>query len=156
MRGGTAYLCALHSLRPGEGVAIRMLDAVADAARAAGAKKLAEEWFGFVQKAAAEAYNATNTSLNDMVSTVTENGNSLNSVSTSLSTTLKALRGDAAARHCEGNRRQTTQKVLAQFHGFPPLRSVFGGPLQSPGAVRRFRPIFGYAVRPGLLTGQDG
>ena len=40
VRGGTAYLCALHSLRPGEGVAIRMLDAVADAARAAGAKKL--------------------------------------------------------------------------------------------------------------------
>ena len=39
-RGDTAYLCALHSLKPGEGVAIRMLDAVIDAARAAGAKKL--------------------------------------------------------------------------------------------------------------------
>ena len=39
-RGETAYLCALHSLRPGEGVAIRMLDAVIDAARAAGALRL--------------------------------------------------------------------------------------------------------------------
>ena len=39
-RGDTAYLCALHSLRPGEGVAIRMLDAVLFAARKAGAKKV--------------------------------------------------------------------------------------------------------------------
>jgi len=40
VRGETAYLCALHSLKPGEGVAIRMLDAVIFAARKAGAKKL--------------------------------------------------------------------------------------------------------------------
>jgi len=40
VRGETAYLCALHSLKPGEGVAIRMLDAVLFAARKAGAKKL--------------------------------------------------------------------------------------------------------------------
>ncbi len=40
VRGETAYLCALHSLRPGEGAAIRMLDAVIFAARKAGAKKL--------------------------------------------------------------------------------------------------------------------
>ncbi len=40
LRGDTAYLCALHSLRPGEGVAIRMLDAVVAAARAAGATRL--------------------------------------------------------------------------------------------------------------------
>lgn len=40
IRGDTAYLCALHSLRPGEGVAIRMLDAVIETARRAGAKKL--------------------------------------------------------------------------------------------------------------------
>ncbi|MCO5091516.1 hypothetical protein [Bosea sp. (in: a-proteobacteria)] len=40
MRGGNAYLCALHSLKPGEGVAIRMLDAVVTTARAAGARKL--------------------------------------------------------------------------------------------------------------------
>ncbi|MCU4177972.1 GNAT family N-acetyltransferase [Bosea sp. BH3] len=39
-RGETAYLCALHSLKPGEGVAIRMLDAVLFAARKAGAKKV--------------------------------------------------------------------------------------------------------------------
>lgn len=40
VRGETAYLCALHSLKPGEGVAIRMLDAVIFAARRAGAKRL--------------------------------------------------------------------------------------------------------------------
>ena len=40
VRGDSAYLCALHSLRPGEGVAIRILDAVIEAARTAGAKKL--------------------------------------------------------------------------------------------------------------------
>jgi GNAT superfamily N-acetyltransferase len=40
MRGDTAYLCALHSLRLGEGVAIQMLDAVIFAARKAGARKL--------------------------------------------------------------------------------------------------------------------
>ena len=40
VRGDSAYLCALHSLKPGEGVAIRMLDAVIYAARKAGAKKL--------------------------------------------------------------------------------------------------------------------
>ena len=40
VRGETGYLCALHSLRPGEGVAIRMLDAVIFAARKAGARKL--------------------------------------------------------------------------------------------------------------------
>ena len=40
VRGEIAYLCALHSLKPGEGVAIRMLDAVIFAAREAGATKL--------------------------------------------------------------------------------------------------------------------
>lgn len=40
LRGETAYLCALHSLRPGEGVAIRMLDEVKAAAKAAGAARL--------------------------------------------------------------------------------------------------------------------
>jgi GNAT superfamily N-acetyltransferase len=40
LRGENAYLCALHSLKPGEGVAIRMLDAVIEAARRAGARKL--------------------------------------------------------------------------------------------------------------------
>lgn len=40
VRGDSAYLCALHSLKPGEGVAIQMLDAVIFAARKAGAKKL--------------------------------------------------------------------------------------------------------------------
>jgi GNAT superfamily N-acetyltransferase len=40
LRDETAYLCALHSLRPGEGVAIQMLDSVIFAARKAGAKKL--------------------------------------------------------------------------------------------------------------------
>ncbi|TCR70228.1 GNAT family N-acetyltransferase [Bosea sp. BK604] len=40
LREGTAYLCALHSFRPGEGVAIRMLDEVRRAAKAAGASRL--------------------------------------------------------------------------------------------------------------------
>lgn len=40
MRGENAYLCALHSLKPGDGVAIRMLDAVIEAAGRAGARKL--------------------------------------------------------------------------------------------------------------------
>lgn len=40
MRGDNAYLCALHSLKPGEGVAIRMLESVIEAARKAGARKL--------------------------------------------------------------------------------------------------------------------
>lgn len=40
LRGDSAYLCALHSLKPGEGVAIQMLDAVIFAARKAGARKL--------------------------------------------------------------------------------------------------------------------
>ncbi|WP_336811144.1 GNAT family N-acetyltransferase [Bosea sp. MMO-172] len=40
VRGDSAYLCALHSLKPGEGVAIQMLDAVIFAARKAGAKRL--------------------------------------------------------------------------------------------------------------------
>ncbi len=40
LRGDIAYLCALHSLKPGEGVAVRMLDAVMNTARAAGATKL--------------------------------------------------------------------------------------------------------------------
>ncbi|WP_186419632.1 hypothetical protein [Bosea sp. CS1GBMeth4] len=38
--GETAVLCALHSLKPGEGVASRMLEAVKGAARAAGAVRL--------------------------------------------------------------------------------------------------------------------
>ncbi|QEL25654.1 GNAT family N-acetyltransferase [Bosea sp. F3-2] len=40
VKDDTAYLCALHSLRPGEGVAIQMLDAVIATAKAAGAKRL--------------------------------------------------------------------------------------------------------------------
>ncbi|SIQ65304.1 hypothetical protein [Bosea sp. TND4EK4] len=40
LRGENAYLCALHSLKPGEGIAIRMLDEVVAAARKAGAGRL--------------------------------------------------------------------------------------------------------------------
>ncbi|RYE35527.1 MAG: GNAT family N-acetyltransferase [Hyphomicrobiales bacterium] len=40
IRGDSAYLCALHSLKPGEGIATRMLDAVVFGARKAGAKRL--------------------------------------------------------------------------------------------------------------------
>lgn len=67
------------------------------------------------QKKATEAYNATNTSLNDMVSTVTENVNGLNSVSTSLSTALKALRGDSddAVKMLRTQAQATLQSALA-------------------------------------------
>ena len=40
LRSENAYLCALHSLKLGEGVAIRMIDAVMAAARQAGARRL--------------------------------------------------------------------------------------------------------------------
>lgn len=67
------------------------------------------------QKKATEAYNATNTSLSDMVSTVTENVNGLNSVSTSLSTALKALRGDSddAVKMLRAQAQATLQSALA-------------------------------------------
>lgn len=67
------------------------------------------------QKKATEAYNATNTSLNDMVSTVTENVNGLNSVSSSLSTALKALRGDSddAVKMLRAQAQATLQSALA-------------------------------------------
>ena len=67
------------------------------------------------QKKATEAYNATNTSLSDMVSTVTENVNGLNSVSSSLSTALKALRGDSddAVKMLRAQAQATLQSALA-------------------------------------------
>ena len=67
------------------------------------------------QKKATEAYNATNTSLNDMVSTVTENVSGLNSVSTSLSAALKALRGDSddAVKMLRAQAQATLQSALA-------------------------------------------
>ena len=67
------------------------------------------------QKKATEAYNATNTSLNDMVSTVTENVSGLNSVSSSLSTALKALRGDSddAVKMLRAQAQATLQSALA-------------------------------------------
>lgn len=40
MRGDTALLCALHALRPGQGAAIELLEAVKSAARAKGAVRL--------------------------------------------------------------------------------------------------------------------
>lgn len=66
------------------------------------------------QKKATEAYNATNTSLNDMVSTVTENVSGLNSVSSSLSTALKALRGDSddAVKMLRAQAQATLQSAL--------------------------------------------
>lgn len=67
------------------------------------------------QKRATEAYNATNTSLNDMVSTVTENVSGLNSVSTSLSAALKALRGDSddAVKMLRAQAQATLQSALS-------------------------------------------
>ncbi|NNA50459.1 tape measure protein [Pseudomonas lactis] len=67
------------------------------------------------QKKATEAYNATNTSLNDMVSTVTEKVNGLNSVSSSLSAALKALRGDSddAVKMLRAQAQATLQSALS-------------------------------------------
>lgn len=67
------------------------------------------------QQKATEAYNATNISLNDMVSTVTENVNGLNSVSSSLSAALKALRGDSddAVKMLRAQAQATLQSALA-------------------------------------------
>ncbi|WP_274521126.1 tape measure protein [Pseudomonas lundensis] len=67
------------------------------------------------QKRATEAYNATNTSLSDMVSTVTESVNGLNSVSSSLSTALRALRGDSddAVKMLRAQAQATLQSALA-------------------------------------------
>ncbi len=67
------------------------------------------------QKRATEAYNATNTSLNDMVSTVTENVSGLNSVSNDLGAALKALRGDSddAVKMLRAQAQATLQSALA-------------------------------------------
>ena len=68
------------------------------------------------QQKATEAYNATNISLNDMVSTVTENVNGLNSVSSSLSAALKALRGDSddAEKMLRAQAQATLQSALVK------------------------------------------
>ncbi|MBA5956235.1 tape measure protein [Pseudomonas lactis] len=67
------------------------------------------------QKKATEAYNATNTSLNDMVSTVTENVSGLTAVGNDLSAALKALRGDSddAVKMLRAQAQATLQSALA-------------------------------------------
>lgn len=67
------------------------------------------------QKRATEAYNATNTSLNDMVSTVTENVSGLTSVGNDLGAALKALRGDSddAVKMLRAQAQATLQSALA-------------------------------------------
>ena len=67
------------------------------------------------QKKATEAYNATNTSLNDMVSTATESVSGLTSVGSSLSAALKALRGDSddAVKMLRAQAQATLQSALA-------------------------------------------
>lgn len=66
------------------------------------------------QKKLTEAYNATNSSLNDMVSTVTEKVNGLSAVSVNLSSALKALRGDSddAVKMLRAQAQATLQSAL--------------------------------------------
>lgn len=67
------------------------------------------------QKKLTEAYNATSSSLNDMVSTVTEKVNGLSAVSLNLSSALKALRGDSddAVKMLRAQAQATLQSALA-------------------------------------------
>lgn len=80
------------------------------------------------QKKATEAYNATNTSLNDMVSTVTEKVNGLNSVSSSLSAALKALRGDSddAVKMLRAQAQATLQSALSSARSGKSLSGFTG------------------------------
>jgi lambda family phage tail tape measure protein len=67
------------------------------------------------QKATTEAYNARVTSLNDMVSTATENVSGLTSVGNDLGAALKALRGDSddAVKMLRAQAQATLQSALA-------------------------------------------
>ncbi|MGV8864108.1 MAG: DUF4214 domain-containing protein, partial [Pseudomonas sp.] len=95
---------------------------------ATGAQSALQRAISAQQKAAAEGYNATNTSLNDMVSTVTENVSGLNSVSTSLSAALKALRGDSddAVKMLRAQAQATLQSALATARSSKSLSGFTG------------------------------
>lgn len=66
------------------------------------------------QKKTTDAYNATNSSLNDMVSTVTEKISGLSAISVNLSGALKALRGDSddAVKMLRAQAQATLQSAL--------------------------------------------
>ncbi|WP_341519820.1 DUF4214 domain-containing protein [Pseudomonas sp. G.S.17] len=67
------------------------------------------------QKTASDAYNALNTSLNDMLSTASSSVSDLTSVGSDLSSALKALRGDSdeAVRTLRAQAQATLQSALA-------------------------------------------
>ena len=80
------------------------------------------------QKATTEAYNARVTSLNNMVSTATENVSGLTSVGNDLSAALKALRGDSddAVQMLRAQAQATLQGALATARAGGSLAGVVG------------------------------
>ncbi|MBX9406026.1 tape measure protein [Pseudomonas baetica] len=80
-----------------------------------GASSAVQRAISAQQKATTEAYNARVTSLNDMVSTATENVTGLKSVGNDLSAALKALRGDSddAVKMLRAQAQATLQSALA-------------------------------------------
>jgi hypothetical protein len=80
------------------------------------------------QKATTEAYNATTASLNDMVSTATENVSGLTSVGNDLSAALKALRGDSddAVKLLRAQAQATLQSALAMARSGGSLSGLTG------------------------------
>ncbi|SED33286.1 phage tail tape measure protein, lambda family [Pseudomonas mohnii] len=82
---------------------------------AGGAQSALQRAISAQQKATTEAYNARVTSLNDMVSTATENVSGLTSVGNDLGDALKALRGDSddAVKMLRAQAQATLQSALA-------------------------------------------
>ncbi|WP_395599540.1 tape measure protein [Pseudomonas sp. A1437] len=122
---GKAMYNTLMSVAGAAGTVFDVLEATAQEA----AQTLKDALFGAVssslstlqrsisaqQKAAQDAYNATNASLGDMVSTATENVTGLTSVGNDLSAALKALRGDSdeAVKMLRAQAQATLQSALA-------------------------------------------
>lgn len=125
---GRQMYVTLTSLSGNAAQAYSILEQRADAAAAA-VQAMSEQLIGVAgnaqsalqraisaqQKATTEAYNARVTSLNDMVSTATENVTGLTSVGNDLSAALKALRGDSddAVKMLRAQAQATLQSALA-------------------------------------------
>lgn len=125
---GRQMYVTLTSLSGNAAQAYSILEQRADAAAAA-VQAMSEQLIGVAgnaqsalqraisaqQKATTEAYNARVTSLNDMVSTATENVSGLTSVGNDLGAALKALRGDSddAVKMLRAQAQATLQSALA-------------------------------------------
>jgi tape measure domain-containing protein len=125
---GRQMYVTLTSLSGNAAQAYSILEQRADAAAAA-VQAMSEQLIGVAgnaqsalqraisaqQKATTEAYNARITSLNDMVSTATENVSGLTSVGNDLGDALKALRGDSddAVKMLRAQAQATLKSALA-------------------------------------------